>query len=230
MRILLTFLLMFIYGQNSWGQQDKTLVEKSHMENLKEFTNSIFQYPEFENGKVILKDSTEIAARLNYNRVLGQILCISRQGKTLPFEHPETFNKIIIGIDTFQFYNKGFLEKFTHYPNGNLYIKQTIRYIEKEKNWNDGSVYIPANSSKLPYSNDDQAKQGTVIEENAHFKFINEYFLADKFMNVYPVTKKGFSDLFPMYKNELKTYLQKHSVNFNNIEQIEKLLQYLQGL
>ena len=230
MRILLTFLVIFICRQITWGQQDKTLTERSHMENLKEFTNSIFKYPEFENGKVILKDSTVIAARLNYNRVLGQILCISRQGKTLPFEHPDTFNKIIIGTDTFQFYNKGFLEKFTHYPKGNLYIKQTIRYIEKGKNWNDGSIYIPPNSSKLPYSNDDQSKQGTVIEVNARFKFINEYFLADKLMNIYPATKKGFFDLFPIYKNEIKTYLQEHSVNFNKIDQMEKLLQYLHGL
>ncbi len=231
MRILLTFLVIFICRQTTWGQQDKTLTERSHMENFKEFTNNVFKYPEFVAGKVILKDSSVIAAKLNYNRVLGQILSISRQGKTVPFEHPETFNKIIIASDTFQYYNKGFLEKFTHYQNGNLYIKQTIRYIEKVNNENNGSIYIPTNSSKLPYTNDDHAKPGAVvIGENAEFKFINEYFLADKLMNIYPATKKGFFDLFPMYKNELKTYLREHSVNFNKIDQMEKLLQYLQGL
>ena len=232
MRILLIFTLIILSGQVAWTQHDKPIAEKSQKEDLKEFTNSIFKYQTFVDGKVILKDSSVYAARLNYNRVLGQILCISKQGKPLPFAQPDIIDKIIIGKDTFQIYQNSFLEKYTHFPDINLYLKQNIKYIERDKSDNSGLPPIITNGSKLPYSNNDndQSSQNVVLEKDALFKFINEYFLADNLMNVYPATKKSFYDLFPTHKTELKNYLQEHSINFNNLGHIEKLLQYLEEL
>ncbi|MEO8414570.1 MAG: hypothetical protein ABI472_12960 [Ginsengibacter sp.] len=228
--MLLIFTLIIVFRQGAYAQLDGTPAENSHTENLRELTRSVFKYKEFTDGKVILKDSTVVAARLNFSRVLGQFLFISRQGKTLEFEHPETFDKIIIGADTFRYDNNSFLEKITHFNDVNLYVKQGIKYIEQTKNGNTGAPIVITNGSKLLYSDDDQTTAREIIEKNDLFQFINEYFLADKLMHVYPATKKSLYDLFPMHKDEVKTYLQDHSVNFTKTESMEKLLRYLQEL
>ena len=69
-----------------------------------------------------------------------------------------------------------------------------------------------------------------VIEKNSLFKLINEYFIADQSINFYVASKKSFYDLFPKHKDELKTFLQHHSINFNKFDQIEKLLQFMNSL
>ena len=89
---------------------------------------------------------------------------------------------------------------------------------------------IITNGSKLPYSLEEPKTDDITIEKNSLFKLSNEYFIANQSMNFYAVTKKSFYDLFPKYKDELKTFIQDHSVNFNNIDQTEKLLQYMNSL
>lgn len=200
--------------------------QESSTENLKELTDNIFKYPAFVEGKIILKDGSEYAAKLNYNRILGKFLVIDRMGQTRPFANPDTLNKIIIAKDTFYYSNNSFLQKITHFSNVNLYLKQTISYIEKQKS-DDGLPVIISNGSKLPYSLEEPKTEGISIEKNSLFKFLNEYFIAGQSLNFYTATKKNFYSLFSRHKDELKTFIQDHSINFNNIEQIEKLLQYV---
>lgn len=229
MRIFLIFSLIMIFKQELYAQDNKVTKESS-TENLKELTNNIFKYPAFVEGKIILKDSSEYEAKLNYNRILGKFLVIDRTGKTRPFSNPDTLNKIIVAKDTFYYSNNSFLQKITHFANVNLYLKQTISYIEKQKNENNGMPVIISNGSKLPYSLEEPTTDDITIEKNSLFKFLNEYFIADTSMNFYTATKKSFYVLFPKYKDELKTFMQDHSVNFNNIEEMENLLQYMNSL
>jgi hypothetical protein len=229
MRIFLIFFLIMIFKLELYAQNSKVTKESS-TENLKELTNNIFKYPAFVKGKIISKDSSAIDAKLNYDRVLGKVLYIDRIGKALPLENLETIEKVIIATDTFYLYNNNFIEKYTHFANVNLYIKQTISYIEKQQKVNDGTPVIISNGSKLPYSYEEPKTEDITIEKSSLFKLSNEYFIANQSMNLYAVTKKSFYDLFPKYKDELKTFMQDHSVNFNNIDQMEKLLQYMNSL
>lgn len=228
MRIALLFII-FLIQQKTFAQQDKIIKEKAYNQNLKELSTSVFKYPEFMQGKIILKDSSISKAKLNYNRVLGKILFLDRQGKSRVVEEPETIDKIIISTDTFYFNNNSYLEKITHFPNVNLYMKQMTSYIEKGKSNNPQSIVITSDGSKLPYSIDESNKDGT-IEKNSIFEIVTDYYLEDRSGNFYAATKKIFYDLYPKYTNELKAYLRDHSVRFNNIEELEKLLQYMESL
>jgi len=122
------------------------------------------------------------------------------------------------------------LEKITHFNGSNLYTHQLIKYIKDEKTVDNNGPLIITDGSKLPFSVEPQTGREEVMDKSAQFKFINEYFLLDKSMIVYNTTKKSFYDLFPQLKTELKNYLQDHSVNFNNLNDLKNLLQYLSGL
>ena len=230
--MLKTFLinLIFIASINSaHAQADKSVNEKSKNENLTRLAATIFKYQNFMPGEIILKDSSIASAKLNYNRVLGQFLYITRQGKTARVDS-EAIDKLIIGVDTFQMSNNIALEKITHFTGANLYTHQLIRYIKNEKTADNNGPIIITDGSKLPFSVEPQTGKEEVLDKSAQFKFINEYFLLDKSLNLYSTTKKSYYDLFPELKTELKNYLQDHSVNFNNLNDLKNLLQYLNGL
>ena len=210
--------------------QNSKVTKESSTENLKELTNNIFKYPVFVKGEIVSKDSSVTDAKLNYDRVLGKVVYMDRIGKAQPLENLETIEKVTIGTDTFYLYNNNFIEKYTHFANVNLYIKQTISYIEKQKKADDGTPVIISNGSKLPYSYEEPKTDDISIEKNSLFKLSNEYFIANQSMNFYAITKKSLYDLFPKYKDELKTFMRDHSVNFSNIDQMEKLLQYMNSL
>ncbi len=226
-----TFLinLIFIAGTSSTlAQNDKNVNERSQNENLARLAVSVFKYQNFMPGEIISKDSLSAPAKLNYNRVLGQFLYITRQGKTAPVDS-EAIDKLIIGTDTFQMSNNIALEKITHFPGANIYTHQLIRYIKNEKTADNNGPIIITDGSRLPFSVEPETGREEVMDKSAQFKFINEYFLLDRSMKVYATSKKSFYDLFPLLKSELKNYLQDHSVNFNNLNNLKNLLQYLNG-
>ncbi len=219
-------LLMFFFY--SYAQNNSPAKEGSD-ENLKELAHNIFQYPNFVEGIIILKDSSQYVAKLNYNRILGQFLVIDRMGNTKPFADPNTVDKIIVKTDTFYYSNNSFFQKVTHFANVNLYVKQTISYVEKPKGDGETPVII-SNGSKLPYSFEEPKSENIKIEKSSLFKFITEYFIAGKSMNFFTAEKKNLYDMYPGYKDKLKTFMQEHTVKFNNVDQMEKLLQYINSL
>ena len=124
--------LFAIFGQPSNAQEDSTENKTSYWQNLTEFANNIFMYAEFTNGIIILKDGSVVGAKLNYNRVLGQMLFIKGE-KTLAIANPGGLESIIISSDTFNYCDYGYLKKLTHLSGVNLYTKQTLSYYIKAK-------------------------------------------------------------------------------------------------
>lgn len=228
MRILLTSIMLALFCSHLYAQNASPAKEGSD-ENLKELAHNIFEYPSFVEGIIILKDSSQYVAKLNYNRILGKFLVIDRMGNTKPFSDPDAIDKIIVKTDTFYYSKNSFMQKVTHFAGVNLYVKQTISYVEKQKGDN-GEIPIITNGSKLPYSFEEPKSENTRIEKSSVFRFITEYFIADKSMNFFAAEKKNLYDMYPMYKDKLKTFMQEHTVNFNNADQMEKLLQYINAL
>lgn len=227
MKLFLLFAIINLCHEG-FAQQATTEKSKSASEDVSEVTANIFKYPEFKQGTILRKDGSSNAEKLNYNRVLGQVLFVDRQGKPTALQSPETIDHIIIATDTFYIYNNNVFEKISHLPIVNLYKKETIVYIEKDKSNNGAAFPIITNDSKLPYSIDDD-KQDKAINKSSLFKFITEYVLQDNQGAFYSASKKIFYDLFPGNKNEVKTYLRSHSVNVNNEKDLKELLEYLEG-
>jgi hypothetical protein len=229
MRFSLTFVLLIIFSQRLSAQNIQSSNEGS-TEDLKQLAKNIFKYPEFVDGKIILKDSSVYEAKLNYNRILGKFLILDRIGQTRPLANPDTLDKIVAAGDTFYYSNKSFLEKMTHFRNVNLYTKQIIKYVEKPKNGNDNSPAISTDASKQVFIYENPKDDDVTIERYSLFKLITEYFIAGPSRNFYTVTKKNFYELFPEHESEIKTFIRDHNVSFNNIAQMEKLLEYVNNL
>jgi hypothetical protein len=225
MRVIILFILS-VALQNSFAQQDEAAGGKSQNENLKELSNSIFIYPEFANGAIFLKDGSVVNKKLNYNRVIGKLFFLDRQGQSRIFADTDNIRQVIIASDTFFFYKSNFLRILTHHPNINLCVSQKIDYVNDTKN-GTGSIIIVADASRITSRNNDPKKEE--LDKNSSFKLTNTYFICDTTGEVYPASKRSFNDLFPSHENELKKYFRSHNVSFTNADDIEKLLIYMQS-
>ena len=219
---------MFLSVQ-SFSQEKKTLNINPLQEGNSNFlAGKFYKYTTFQNGKIIYKDNTTSEGELNYNRILGEIHFISAKGDTLQLAHPETMNLIIIGVDTFYYFEKGFAQILTHYGTTNLSAKKTLKYIGKEKKGAYGTYSAVASiTSYDSFTADDQITDMLVADENLLFKYLNSYFLVDAFHNSFPANKKNFYKLFSNKEQALKDYFQKNKFNFQKEEDLKNLLHFL---
>ena len=222
-------LLVIAFHVQCFSQAQKPGMEKSSEQNVNRLTVSIFKYPDFIMGKVVRSDGSSVDQKLNYNRILGQILFVDRLGKPTPLNEPETIVWVAMGTDTFYIFNKSVLEKLTHFNKANLYSKESIVFIEKDKSSSTGSPIIITSGSQVPYGNN-ETSDDKQIEQNSLFKFITDYFVNDVSGGFAAASKKTFYDLFSNYKKEWKAYLHDNSVRFNNVNDMEDLLRYYNSL
>jgi hypothetical protein len=187
-------------------------------------------YPEFTDGLIILKDKSIIGARLNFNRVvLGQMLFIGG-GKTLGFANPDGIESIVTSKDTFNFGDFGYLNKLTHQSGVNLYTKQALGYYVWVKPGILGTPVIHfGNSAELPYNSSDLSRKDDMLESNSIFRF-KDFFIKGASTKFLPATKSNIYDLFRDQESQLNEYFQHHEVNFGHINQVEKLLEYPDGI
>ena len=202
MRLLLLFMCFMFSGIYCLAQDSRLLVINPTKDNEEDLTRNVFKYKDFLKGIAIYKDQATAEAPMNYNRYFGQIDFITAKGDTMALAHPENFEKIAIGEDTFFYFEKGFIEQITHYAGVNLGRKQQIRFIGREKKGPYGS-YSPltAVSSLDSYSTDDAHMSRIVLDENTVFKLGSVFYLTDRFHNFFPADKKTFTTFFRVRKN-----------------------------
>lgn len=213
--------------KSGFAQQNNTPADKSHNENLKELSNSIFTYPEFTNGTIFLKDGSEINKKLNYNRIIGKLCYLDRQGQSRIFDDTDNIKKVIISSDTFFLYTHNFLKVLAHSTDVKLYVSQRIDYISDDKNLNSGIIVV-TDASKINAHNNEPKKDE--LDKNSSFKLINTYFIGNTEGKVYTASKRNFYELFPANESELKKYFRSHNVSFEDSSDLQNLFSYIESL
>src|SRR6185503_14680028 len=96
--LLLFFILV---GYSDLSAQDSTLVTIKAGSKVTDVLTSadMYHYPEFTNGKVVLRDGTVVEVKLNYNRVFDQMLFIAPKGDTLALGDEKNIKYIAIHQD-----------------------------------------------------------------------------------------------------------------------------------
>jgi hypothetical protein len=211
--------------------QTQTIIINPLQQKTEELYRNIYKYPKFVPGKIVYTDSAISEGSFNYHKVFNQILFIGSRGDTLTLAHPETSRYIVIGTDTFTFYRKTVLEKLTHHPEVNLFMSDIIKYIGKERKGAYGTYStIYSVNSNSTVTNNDQITQYLELDENLIFKSNYEFFLSDRFNNLFPADKKGFYNFFSKNENELRSFLKKNSINFQKKEDLQRLLNHMNSL
>ena len=167
---------------------------------------------------------------LNYNRFLDELQFIDAKGDTLSLNNVEDVQLISIGNDTL-FYSNGFVKLVSTAGDVKLAMKQTLNLVSKEK-VSDGYGSTSSTSAIDVYdSYADQVKNYNIrVMENVILENRVQYFVGDDKNEFVLANKKNLLHLFPKRKHDVESYLKSTAVDFNNPEDLTKLVQYLGGL
>lgn len=224
--------VLFIAASSSLFSQENKTFEINSMVEATESYKSEYLHPSFKNGKVIFMEGDPVEAKLNFNRLSNQLFFLSPKGDTLVLAHPETTSKVVIGADTFCFYQNTFLQKITHYKDApHLFFKQTIQFVGSEKKGAYGTYSaVTSNNSNSTYTNDNQITAYLSVDENQIYKERTEFYLSDNSNHFFSAKKSGFYSMFPQYEDQLKTFFKTNKINFDKTGDLLQVILYIHSL
>jgi hypothetical protein len=191
--------------------------------------NGYYRFGNFTDGMVILKNGSRSRGLFNYNIVTGEMLYIGPKGDTMAMAAPEDIDHLIIGGNTEYIYNnKVFLEVLGEAKPGQL-VKKIKITVESDKKGGYGQS--TQTSSQDQFSS--FVFNSRVVELNydlAVTKKISYYWVDDNH-NLQPVTKKSSLKLVSKDKQlQVETFIEENKINFNNGDDLRKLLAYAGSL
>jgi hypothetical protein len=226
------FIAITILATTVLEAQDSTTIKIEAGQLLSEvITPSIrYRFPAFKQGKVLLKDKTSYDSKLNYNLLTGEIDFISREGDTLAIGDALRVNldRVIIDTNSYFYNNKGYLEVVKESKAGSLAKKQNFIIASTEK---IGAYNLSSPASAIDSYSSYMDPSGTFytlrVREDVTLKLKTEYFFGNEYHLFMPATRKNLDRLFFKKKAEIEKYLKEHLTNFDNEEDLKKLLSFL---
>jgi hypothetical protein len=226
-----TFLLLLagLLYLDAAAQQDQSFRINSVNGDSTGLYRSVYSYPNFTRGQVLLKDQKMASGLFNYNRLSGQILFINGRGDTLEFASPESIRYVAILKDTFYYFDKSFGQSVSHFKGVNLYKKETIQYNGKEKKGAYGGYSNTTAANSIDKVSDQNDLKKIDVDENTLYVSSTHYYLAGHNGNFLSAVNKNFRKLFPQKEKQLNAYLVKNKMNYKDERDLLKLIEYLQN-
>ena len=228
MRVLL-FVAVVVYCSRLNGQ-DSTIIIKAG----KSFSESVaitelYQYPQFVNGKVFFKSGDSGIAKLNYDKFLDEMQFIGPKGDTLNIGYPGTIKFIRINSDVF-YYDKGWMRLVKESNGIKLAAKQTLKISGKDKTGAYGMSNPTSAIDNYGVLMDQRGIYRLTPQEDVSLTRKTLYYFGDRYNEFVLATKKSLLQQFSEQSKTLNTYIKDNNINFNNRDDLEKLLQFLVSL
>ena len=228
-------LLVISIGYSDLSAQDSTLVTIKAGTRVRDVLTpaDIYYYPQFTNGKVFFRDGSKAVGKMNYSRLVDQMLFIDHKSDTLALANEKTIKFIAVDRDSFYF-DEGYIRLISDYGD--------VKFAEKE-------IWVVADTRKIGTHNrstttvgvtslssyTDEAIAGTksydlLINEDVVIRRETHYYFGDKYNRFAPAGKKRLLVLFPKEELSIENYLKENKVNFDKQDDLEKLAQFLSQL
>jgi hypothetical protein len=181
--------------------------------------------PKYEKGIAILKSGIKMEGQFNYSTLNRQIQYLGKEDAAMTFEKPEDLASVAIAGRIFENTSNGILERVS-VGEGFYYVEWSAKWISVGKlvgNGHRAQSYSTTNykaldtgtSSSPQYTHD----EGMVtipecyyyIKKNNHFKRFN--------------SASSLSKAIGCCKNELKAFVKKENIRFNNPEDVYRMMQ-----
>ncbi len=195
-------------------------------------TEAQYLHPKFIAGTVSLRNGQTPTVPLNYQLLLREIQFVSPVGDTLSLANVQTVRQVNLNDEVFVYDQNGIaLHVLADYGKVKLAQQHSLQVanVDKEVAYGQSSSLSSVNSySSYPTVGGAIAKlemKGDVVYSRRYLLFfINQNGLA------LAPNRKSLLKMFPRHKSAINDYLQAHSVRFNEVEDLRKLLEFCSGL
>jgi hypothetical protein len=223
-----TFIILFclVYSHNCYTQMTSPIRVKAGEDLYDKLASEIFLYPGFTRGIVQFRDGRMNQATLNYNMLIGEMQFINDKNDTLALANELTIKYITIAKDSFYF-SGGYLQFISGNASAKLVKKQIIKIVDQEK---IGAYDQPTSTGAITsYSSiaGDLKTFKLDVRQDVVLAKLTTYYFADKYNNFFKATKKNVLKYFPKKERELSDYVKSNNINFENENDLLKLLAFL---
>lgn len=188
--------------------------------------NGLYQYPQFADAQVALKNGTSGTVRMNYNLLLGEMQFINGKGDTLSLDKENEVASIVIAKDTFVF-SDGYVQLLdgTRVRFGK---KTMLKIANRQRIGGMGEVTDGNTMYSTMYSK--YGVKDLVTPEAITFYAVSSYFIGDRFDRFKPLNRKSLHSFYARQDKEVEAYLQANPVNFNQEADVLRLMAFLKTL
>lgn len=199
--------------------------------------NMRYAFPQFTHGTVYFKNNSTAQALLNYNYV-SQTLQFKDKEEILDLQNPGDVSSVKIGTTMFIPINNSFAQVIKAGQVSLLLNRKILMESVKRDGYGTKMNTASAENASTIQAQSSDGQGGshisTSISTNTSFSdanFSKEYevkqmdrFYLFKFGKTYVTTKKNFIKCFPDKKDIIEKYVKEHAPNFDNEEDMIKLL------
>lgn len=182
-----------------------------------------YRFEKFTQGNFELKNGTKSTANFNYHIASGELQYLTTKGDTLAIAEPEDLAYVNIGGATEYIYaNKSYHEIVQSAGPGKL-AKRIKIHMENDRKGGYGES-APA-SSQAQLTNFTMGWSMFQLTYDVAVLKTTSYNWVDSKKNLVPATKKNALKLLPKDKQpKLEAYIEENKTNFNNEDDLRKLL------
>ena len=230
MRTLYFFLIQLVFSSGLIAQTPQIVKMDNNRisaENIKPELQYLF--PEFQNGRVILKDSKVINCKLNYNFLLDEILFINEYGKQMALANPQDVRQVYISNRLFIATSKGYFEVIEQEPVSLVY-KWTCNITDKGK---EGALGISTDAPSVYQMNQisfDARTWKLDVDKEVVVSVEVIPYLQVKSKCVLIKGVKDFIKAFSGSNSEIKQYIKQNPVDFRKEADLRRLTKYCNSL
>ena len=234
MKLLLSFCFALIVFTNLSGQDSTLVTIKAGQKVTDVLTqDDIFQYSQFTNGIVVLKDGTKIEVQMNYSRLFDEMLFIDpNKGDTLALGDNRNVKFIVIDKDLY-YYEDGYIRIIINHDFVKLAEKRTWVVADIQKiGTHNRPVNTVAVQSLMSYTNGSDAAKSKdlVLNENILLRYETHYYFGNAYGRFVRTGKKKLLSLFPKDESNIEKYLKENKIDFDKKEDVEKMVEFLNSL
>lgn len=232
MKIFFSFLFLFYVNNNFAQERNRIMIKAGQVASEVLTPDKIYQYPEFTNGRIIFRNQTSTAARLNYNYLNGEIEFIDEKHDTLAIAKFQMLNiqRVEIKTDTF-YYDNGYLQQVLQTPLGRLAKRETLFILTKDKLGAFDRSTTTTGAEVITNLTDffSTGNWSTITaRENITLAYSSRFFFSDNYYTFLTANKKNLLKVFHSKKEMINRYLGENHVDFRNIDDLKKLLLFMQ--
>lgn len=192
----------------------------------------IYLFEKYTKGKVLLRNHSIVPVNLNYDAANCNMMYVNGNDEMI-LENIHDIDTVYVGNSKFiPASSKGFLE-MVNLKNGIIYIfwKLTNQYLGKKGAYGQimqgSAASIDINMVKQQAGYDEHNRNITDVyamqNENEYWLHLNGKFVKCK-------NEKSLLKLFLNKEEQIKEYIKKHNLNWNNTQHVIDLLDFCLGL
>jgi hypothetical protein len=186
-----------------------------------------YHYPNFTDGKVLLKIGKIIPGKLNYNILSGEMQFI-QLADTLSMSNPKDLKSVVIAQDTF-YYHNGYME-IIHGGKFKVYLKQSMEIKDIQKEGAFGTINRSAASESNSYMLINGNSVNLIIREDMVLQKTADYFYSTPENEFVRYSKKNIINILPGKEDIIKNYLKTNKIDFESGEDLLRLADFVGNL